>query len=151
MPKISRRFACPGHKEKRPAAVRRDVRVCQSRADGRSRAPCLFLITDPVRDRDKLCPMLINVALVGVLMAVGGLLDSQVILCTGLIVGPDNHAVKQVLFRFRNALEHAVDHRHRLGAGDRLIGTERTVLIAENPAEGRGAPDFLLGPVAPDV
>ena len=44
-----------------------------------------------------------------------------------------------------------VDHGHRLGPGDVLIGPEGAVREALDPAQRHGPLDFLLGPVAGDV
>ena len=63
-------------------------------------------------------------------------------------IRPGGHVVQQVVRGLRQALEHAVDQRHRLCAGDLRIRTEGAVLIAVDPAQRRRALNLRFRPMA---
>ena len=69
-------------------------------------------------------------------MAVGRLLDRQILprLLVG-VVGPGDHIGEQVVLGLGLAVQHAVDERHGLRAGDAALGTERAVGITDDVSE----------------
>ena len=90
---------------------------------------CSLLERRPVAVRAQGGPLLVAVllgrgALVGV--AVRRLLNGDVEPVTALAVGEGQHHTlgQQVILLRGHTLEYAVDHRHGLGAGDALVGTE---------------------------
>ena len=66
-------------------------------------------------------------------VAIGSLLHVEIVPCVDVcVVAPGLHAGKQVRDRLRRAVQCAVDHRHHFGAGDRCVGTERSVGIVKS-------------------
>lgn len=68
-----------------------------------------------------------------------------------MAVGPGVHAGEQIVRVLRQAAQHPVDHGHRLGAGDVLVGPEGVVAVSLDPAQRRGAADLVLRPVVGGV
>ena len=117
---------------------------------------CSLLELRPVAVRAQGGPLLVAVllgrgALVGV--AVRRLLNGDVEPVTALAVGEGQHHTlgQQVILLRGHTLEYAVDHRHGLGAGDALVGTEATVGVALDPAIACRELDIGLSPVTGDV
>ena len=110
-----------------------------------------LLIPLPVGDARQLRPAFADLALTVKVMAVRGLLYSEVVPVGRLVVRPRYHAVQQVAFALRHTAEHAVDHGHGFSAGDAGVGAERAVRIARNPAERRRSLDLVFRPVTGNV
>ena len=85
-------------------------------------------------------------------MTIGGLLDGQIIPCTGVcIVRPSLHTGEQILFALWQPTQDTVDHCHRFCTGDCGIRAERAIHIAIDPAQCSGTLNEFLRPMPMDV
>lgn len=93
------------------------------------------LIDFPIGNLGKFGPGLTAVALALIVMAVCCLLNIQITPSTGVhVIGPGYHIRKQVIDRFGDTVQHPVDERHGLGAGDVPVRLEGSVAVAVDPA-----------------
>lgn len=93
------------------------------------------LLDFPIGNLGKFGPGLTAVALALIVMAIGGLLNIQIVPLRGIhVVRPSVHTRQQVVERFGCAIQHPVDERHGLGAGDVPVRLEGSVAVAVDPA-----------------
>ena len=112
----------------------------------------LLLVACPVLHRLEAGPGFVDsVGLAPVVVAVGGLLDRQIVPGIRRVVGPGDHAVQQIVRGLGQAAQHPVHQCHRLGPADAPVRGEAAVRLAFHPALHRRLVDVLRRPVAADV